>query len=305
MLDDRLESQQITWEEAQRLRFWMEKGYVILEGAVDPRLCDRINADIREAWQRSDHRVLAQHPDLTIFQLDHSVSMELVRTLDVYTLQRAARDALLSPAIQGFLRLIFEAPPLLFQSLSFHTGSEQGIHQDTAYVVTTDPMRLAASWIALEDVAEGCGELQYYEGSHRLPEFHFSGDHKHWNPETDGKEQHDRWSTLLHENARERGMPLRRFRPRKGDVLIWSADLAHGGSPIEDRSLTRRSLVGHYTPVSADPHYFSYRPERRTRLPWNGAEYASSHYDIAGMPAPEVARSRREFLRRILSRVRR
>jgi ectoine hydroxylase-related dioxygenase (phytanoyl-CoA dioxygenase family) len=290
----------------------MKHGYAVLEQAVDPELCDQVSRDLEEAWERSDGRILAQHPDGTYFDLDHGVPMDQVRALDVYAHQRAAREALLAPAIRRFLSIVFEEDALLFQSLSFHTGSEQAIHQDTAYVVTTDPMRLCASWIALEDVAEGSGELMYYEGSHRLPEFHFSDRFKHWSPDRDGAEQHERWGALLHENAVRMGMPLKHFRPRKGDVFIWSADLAHGGSPIQDRRLTRRSIVGHYTPGSAQPHYMSHHPSRTTRVPWNGFEYSSYHYDLGALgqpgqpPATVPERSlvgRPAPLRRLLSRL--
>ena len=54
-------------------------------------------------------------------------------------------------------------------------GSEQGLHRDTAFVVVDPPMSLVAAWIALEDVAAGSGELTYVPGSHRLPEYLFSG----------------------------------------------------------------------------------------------------------------------------------
>ena len=67
--------------------------------------------------------------------------------------------------------MIFDDSPLLFQSLSFEKGSQQGMHQDTAYIVVDSPLELAASWIALQDVEPGSGELMYYEGSHRLPEY--------------------------------------------------------------------------------------------------------------------------------------
>ena len=33
---------------------------------------------------------------------------------------------------------------------------------------------------------------------------------------------------------------------KKGDVFIWHANLIHGGSPIKDHSLTRKSMVIHY-----------------------------------------------------------
>jgi ectoine hydroxylase-related dioxygenase (phytanoyl-CoA dioxygenase family) len=36
---------------------------------------------------------------------------------------------------------------------------------------------------------------------------------------------------------------------QKGDVLIWSADLALGGSKNPRAGVTRRSLVSHYCPT--------------------------------------------------------
>jgi ectoine hydroxylase-related dioxygenase (phytanoyl-CoA dioxygenase family) len=160
-------------------------------------------------------------------------------------------------------------------------GSEQGIHQDTAYVVTSSPLELAAAWIALEDVQPGSGELMYYDGSHRLPEYLFSGAFKHWNPERDGIEQHAEWSRLLHANAARLGLALKTFRPRQGDVFLWSADLAHGGMPVERPESTRHSLVGHYCPGRVAPHYFSTAPDHRTTTAYGGGRYSSVHYRLA------------------------
>ena len=67
------------------------------------------------------------------------------------------------------------------------------MHQDTAYVVTSSPLELAAAWIALEDVTPGSGELMYYRGSHRLPEYAFAGERKHWDAERDGEAPHAAW----------------------------------------------------------------------------------------------------------------
>jgi hypothetical protein len=83
--------------------------------------------------------------------------------------------------------------------------SAQESHQDSAYVTYTLPLKFAASWVALEDVSIGAGELSmattgtaapgtgqharparpevrsvrvYYPGSHRLPDFRYSGRYK-------------------------------------------------------------------------------------------------------------------------------
>ena len=59
------------------------------------------------------------------------------------------------------------------------------MHQDTAYVVVQkSPLSLAASWIAMEDIQEESGELQYYEGSHRIPDFTFNDTSKSWREST-------------------------------------------------------------------------------------------------------------------------
>ena len=53
------------------------------------------------------------------------------------------------------------------------------------------------------------------------------------------------------------GLPRRRFRPRKGDVFVWSADLVHGGSrDIDPASASCRSLITHYCPGELEPGYF-------------------------------------------------
>ena len=70
----------------------------------------------------------------------------------------------------------------------------------------------------------------------------------------------------LVERSGERGLPLQTFLPKKGDALIWSADLAHGGSQIGDPSLTRRSLVTHYTSASTKPYYFRFLPAERQKV---------------------------------------
>ncbi|MFM7170537.1 MAG: hypothetical protein ACKOYH_06760 [Cyanobium sp.] len=41
------------------------------------------------------------------------------------------------------------------------------------------------------------------------------------------------------------------FLPKRGDVLIWHGALIHGGTPMANPALTRRSLVCHYTTVGS------------------------------------------------------
>jgi len=259
----------------------MAKGYVVLEGAVPEDDCDALATEISRAWSEGADDVLMQLPgEHQTRPTSPDVPPNRMRLVDIFAARPVALKVLLAARIVRFINIIFDAEPLLFQSLTFECGSEQGIHQDTAYVVVNSPMELVASWTALEDIQVDSGELQYYEGSHRLPEYLFSGAHKSWDPERDGADQHDEWARLLHVNSQQLQMPLRTFRPKKGDTLIWSADLAHGGAPVVGTGKTRRSQVGHYCPEGVEPNYFNYVPERRQRVRVPGGWCASEYYDL-------------------------
>jgi hypothetical protein len=67
--------------------------------------------------------------------------------------------------------------------------------------------------------------------------------------------EYNRYVDSLHTRSQARGLERQRFRPKKGDVLIWSADLAHGGSRYVSKGVTRKSLVTHYCPAACEPVY--------------------------------------------------
>src|SRR5262249_57133093 len=88
-----------------------------------------------------------------------------------------------------------------------------------------------------------------------------------WKPSKSPEE--NAYLASLHTRSRERGFERRKFRPKKGDVFLWSADLAHGGSPDAEAGRTRKSIVTHYCPVDCDPVYGDgqRKPERRRHGP--------------------------------------
>ena len=243
-------------EEAAAFRRWAERGYASLPQAVPAAAIDRLQEELDLLWQHG-------HAEMRIETFTGRVRRFAPRAaryreqphqvLDLHGYSAAARDVVFAPAVQRFLELLFERPPLAFQSLLFTYGTEQELHQDTAYVVLRSPMEFVGCWIALEDVQPGSGELQYYEGSHRIPEHLWLGRARAKPYDLEDERDFLRW--VAEEPAR-RGLPLVRFAPRKGDVFLWHADLVHGGAPVERRGTTRRSLVTHLCPRDVDPEYF-------------------------------------------------
>lgn len=260
---------------------WHKDGYVIFENLISHDLIDQLVRELDELPQ--------QHPPALLmtgakFDGARQYSPELItpdnsiRIVDFYFFSELARGILLDPKIVNFLDLVFEADPILTQSLSFQYGSGQPIHQDTAYVITNSPQKLAAVWIALEDVQPGAGELAYYPGSHHWDDFLFSKYFKHFDLERDGKEQERAWLNWLNEEADRRGVEKTTFLPRKGDVLLWHASLAHGGSTITTPDSTRKSLVGHYCPQGVRPLYHYYKPNQRKFYQHGSLQYSSAYY---------------------------
>jgi ectoine hydroxylase-related dioxygenase (phytanoyl-CoA dioxygenase family) len=131
---------------------------------------------------------------------------------------------------------------------------------------------MTAAWIALEDVQAGSGELQYVPGSHRLPDYVFASGRLDQNGGQAGElDGYNRW---LAQQIAAHGLTRATFLPKKGDVLMWHAGLAHGGSPITTPGATRQSLVGHFCPKSARPRSWRPRARRRHgRLVWSNHVY--------------------------------
>ena len=276
----KLAAGQLTPADVERVRFWMEQGYVILPQAVAHDAIDKVIAEVDAIWRRVDASYLIEL-DGNLSPLSPELRAQRYKLVDLYARSKAALQVAFAEPLHHFLRTIFERDVVLFQSLSFERGSGDPVHQDSAYVVVTSPLEFAAAWIALEDIRPGSGELEYYPGSHRLPEHHFGGGHRNWNRGRDGVEPRTSYLTGLHERSHAHGLRIARFLPKKGDVLVWSADLAHGGSEITEPDLSRRSLVCHYCPRDVKPYYMSLLKDRRTyREAGPGRWYASSHYAV-------------------------
>lgn len=291
-LEQRVRSGAIDAELRAKLESFERDGYVVLEGAASDADLDNFDSAITKAFRDGhDHLIAQVSGDGTPRRVTDETPRFGSRIVDSFAVIPAALDLFSSPRLVQFLQAVLDEKPMLFQSLSFDTGSQQGLHQDTAYVVVNRPLELAACWIALEDVQPGSGELQYMIGSHRLPDFDFGGSKKHWNAETDGHDKHNEWARWIISEGAQRHMPVHRFMAKRGDILIWHADLAHGGSPITNPSLTRKSLVGHFCPTSAMPNFMQYAPTRATVLHRDAISYSSGHYDLAALQASETRQS--------------
>jgi hypothetical protein len=93
--------------------------------------------------------------------------------------------------------------------------------------------------VALEDVDARNGPLTYYPGSHRVPQF------RSFEPGVEPRRYNDFEATQ--QDVMERlGVAPVDLVAKKGDALIWTSNLLHGGRPILEEGSTRWSQVTHY-----------------------------------------------------------
>lgn len=149
-------------------------------------------------------------------------------------------------ALTDILDLLMGRPAELFQSVNFLRGSEDPAHSDFIHMSTYPYGYLLAVWIALEDIDMENGPLFYYPGSHKLP-YIMNSQYDHGGTRwLLGKANKKNYAAAVQKVIEEHQFQKMIFTASKGDVLIWHANLLHGGEKVVDPSRTRKSMVMHY-----------------------------------------------------------
>lgn len=139
------------------------------------------------------------------------------------------------------LAALYPSPMRPFQTLNFYKGTQQAVHSDSIHFNSEPFGAMCGVWTALEDVGADQGPLIYYPGSQKLDEMNYS-DFNLISSQSSYQQYLQELQTLINDND---------FKPefgllKKGQALIWSANLLHGGSKQDDLNLTRKSQVTHY-----------------------------------------------------------
>ncbi len=215
----------------RQLLHFIENGYLILRNFYTPEQVDRANEEVEALLnsRKTDFNYTGRK-----LMDAHRFSLLL------------EREFFKNPRLLDVLAFIMGRKIVPFQTINFIEGSEQRAHSDSIHMTTEPPGHLIAAWTALEDCHEGNGPLFYYPGSHRLP-YITCQDYDSGNTALAlGNHSNRRYEDKIGEVVSQHDFKKEKFLARKGDVLIWHANLLHGGSPIEQKGATRKSMVAHY-----------------------------------------------------------
>lgn len=194
-------------------------GYLIFDTGIQEKYLDDIintvtykdKSRIRDAWINNNHvKALAKHLNII-----------------------------------NKIKYLYDKEPLPFQTVNFKVGTSQNIHSDTIHFNSYPKQNMCAVWVALEDITEDNGPLFYYPGSQQEPEFTYE-DFNLQSLGSDGKQHYQQYEIKLQEYIDSKGYQRHQALMKKGQAIIWAANLLHGGEKVKDISSTRHSQVTHY-----------------------------------------------------------
>ncbi len=148
-------------------------------------------------------------------------------------------------AVIALLSKLYGRQAFPFQTLNFPVGTQQEAHSDMVHFSSLPEKFMCGVWLAMEDIHPDAGPLFYYPGSHRWPVMSNAliGRRGY---ETNLNSAQDPYAEAWRALRAAEGAQPSTFLARKGQALIWCANLLHGGSAQNDSRLTRWSQVTHY-----------------------------------------------------------
>ncbi|MBX2870819.1 MAG: phytanoyl-CoA dioxygenase family protein [Saprospiraceae bacterium] len=217
-------------EQQIEVQRFVEEGFLILKGFFAEEEVDQLNQEVEELLQQQ--------------QIDFNYTGRKI--MESYKHSATANAFFRNARLLELLNFIMGKPVIPFHTINFIEGSEQRAHSDSIHMTTEPQGYLVAAWIALEDIGPEQGPLVYYPKSHRLPyistEDYPSG-HTKWRL---GEFANKRFEDEVERVIEEQQFEAKTFQAQKGDVLLWHANLIHGGTAITKAGATRKSMVAHY-----------------------------------------------------------
>ncbi|MCJ8210834.1 phytanoyl-CoA dioxygenase family protein [Mucilaginibacter sp. RS28] len=212
-------------------------GYVIFDPQLDDVVIEGIKNELVEAHQKYAEK-------------NKKVHFSPHRIQDAWQFNEHVKQVAVHQPILDKLELLYRRRPIPFQTLNFDRGTQQKTHSDMIHFSSIPERFMCGVWVALEDVTEDNGPLHYYPGSHKLPFYDMADMGVKASDSLKMKNGYmnynDYYETFIEEVTKGLGLQKEKLLIKKGQALIWAANLLHGGEVINKAGTTRHSQVSHY-----------------------------------------------------------
>ncbi|MFI5159161.1 MAG: phytanoyl-CoA dioxygenase family protein [Sphingobacteriales bacterium] len=228
--DDLVKAKKLSNEQRQFVNDYHKNGYIVISGLLAPSLIDSVKEEAEHKGFNSSFPIKTQRDD--------------TRVQDLWKVSAPTKELAIYPQVLEILELLYDRPAIPFQTLNFRVGTQQRAHSDTIHFSSLPARFMCGVWVALENITEENGPVFYYPGSHRLPEYDFSQIRSA--AETTSYEHYEQYEDFIEKIVEVNKFEKKKFLSKKGDLLIWSSNILHGGSPVIKPGSTRWSQVTHY-----------------------------------------------------------
>ncbi|MBX7226149.1 MAG: phytanoyl-CoA dioxygenase family protein [Chitinophagales bacterium] len=214
----------------EKIISFREEGYMILEKFMDAKDVDGINEEI----------------DALVLEGKLAFNYTKTKIMQSYKYAATVKKTFQDERLLSILKFLLGRNVIPFHTINFFTGSQQKPHSDAYHMSTFPEGFLIAVWIALEDIDMEQGPVSFYPGSHRWKQITNEDlplDQSAWR--LDGQ-ANEKYETYLANKIAASHIQPKVFLAKKGDILIWHSNLIHGGLPMKDAEMSRKSLVMHY-----------------------------------------------------------
>lgn len=150
-----------------------------------------------------------------------------------------------NPDVIALLSKLYGRRAFPFQTLNFPVGTQQEQHCDAVHFSSVPERFMCGIWLAMEDCHLDAGPVFYIAGSHKWPIVNNAMiGRRGYGSELNSAQ--DPYGAAWNAMVRVYGASREPFLARKGQALIWCANLLHGGLQQLDKRRTRWSQVTHY-----------------------------------------------------------
>lgn len=269
-IEERLSKKEISLEDARMLRAWVDDGCLTLHGIIPEADIDGVNRFVDGLFTTSE-----ANNGITLlgYTLSEEKGGDAVPHSELVKLspEQRQKNARLSPwrihelknqceaanrifnnvRLKEIASLIFDRGAYPRSTINFYLGSQQELHQDMAVFHVFPGNYLIGAWIALEDISVDSGPLRYVPGSHKRAPYVAFSNHPQTTLRTCSLSEYEGYYKYTNKIADDFG-GAKSYIARKGDVFLWHGMLVHGGSAVNNPTLTRRSMVIHYLTEGVD-----------------------------------------------------
>lgn len=287
-------------EEIEVARSLHDRGYAVID-FPDP--------DIHRRIDRIKQR-LSAHFGIDPNDTTTSKHPGALRIQDAWKTDDDVKAIAANSALLTLLGKLYGREAFPFQTLNFPVGTQQHPHSDSVHFSSLPERFMCGVWLAFEDAHPDAGPLVYYPGSHKWPIVtNAMIGRRGWQSTAPSAQTpfEGVWRAMLDAS----GTQPETFFARKGQALIWAANLLHGGGLQNDPCRTRWSQVTHYyfkdciyyTPAFSDEPLGQLDLRRITNIASGGREpNALLGETLTDRPASTLGTRVRRGLRRLFRR---